>query len=137
MIHKVGAAAFVTAAAVLLSGCSSGSEVSEPDRETCAAAAELVLTTQRAAKTTTGSSGGRFVYPSGPDAFTTQTSAQHILAALSGTAASDDRLVRAVERARNDAQATVEAQVNDVADQASTLRASLSAIGSVCEDLGA
>lgn len=57
--------------------------------------------------------------------------------ALSGYAPDDDRLVRAVENAREDLQAWQSAANNAKADVAPAVAGSLPAVLAVCDDLGA
>jgi hypothetical protein len=97
----------LTVPAVLLAGCGGPSEV---DREICASAP---------APDSWDGSAGR---------------AGAILQDLAGYAPDNDRLVRAVDHARDDASAVVGGQ-----DRAArlALTGSLSAIHDVCDDLGA
>jgi hypothetical protein len=109
-------------AVVVLSGCggASGSGTSEADRKICLAVADLPI---RDISTMDWSQAPR------------------VLEQLSGYAPNDERLVRAVERARDDTQTILDAtspfSYPRLEGGVSALRGSASAIRGVCEDLGA
>jgi hypothetical protein len=113
------AAVLLLSPAILLSGCGGPSEA---DREVCDAAGGLDV----------GSLGG------GPAAAGPAT---EILRQLSGYAPDADRLVRAVDRARDDAQVIIDAaspfDPPRIRGGVAALQGSLPAVQAVCNDLGA
>jgi hypothetical protein len=114
------AAVLLVAPAVLLSGCGGASEA---DREVCDAATDLSFSKPQAGLAAA------------------KPSATEILRQLSGYAPDDDRLVRAVDRARDDAQAIIDGfsplSFPKVEGGVAALEGSLSAVQAVCNDLGA
>ncbi|WP_448611828.1 hypothetical protein [Geodermatophilus sp. URMC 60] len=106
----------LAALVILLAGCEAG----EADRVACDGVADLDLSSRM---------GGR----SGQ-----QEVASRILGQLSGYAPGDDRLVRAMDQAREDALAVASAtHPVEIGAAFAALKGSLSAVQSVCDDLTA
>jgi hypothetical protein len=117
-VYVRATAVLLLAPAVALSGCG---RPSEADSDVCQAAADLTSFD--------------------PDPAAARAPATSVLRELSGYAPDDDRLVRAVDRARDDAQAIIDGfsplSFPKVEGGIAALQGSLPALQDVCDDLGA